>query len=114
MSIFTALFSIVRIFGLILSSAVLFVATLSIKVNTAIAYFIVLMIETLTGAKPKQPHEYHAQRHENKNIKYLNPEKHGIIDEKKTLANSGGTKVFQKLNVYLNLSHHFINKNVVQ
>ena len=93
MGIFTALFSTIRIFGLILSSAVLFAALLSIKVNTAIAYFIVLIIETITRAKPKEPHEYHLQRHENKSIKYLNPEKHGIIDEKQTLANSGGTKV---------------------
>ena len=93
MGIFTALFSIIRIFGLILSSAVLFAATLSIKVNTAIAYFIVLIIETITGAKPKEPHQYHSQRHENKSIEYLNPAKHGIIDEKQTLSNSGGSKV---------------------
>ena len=93
MGIFSALFSIIRIVGLILSSAVLFAATLSLKVNTAIAYFIVLIIETITRAKPKEPHEYHSQRHENKSIDYLNPAKHGIIDEKQTLAKSGGTKV---------------------
>jgi len=88
----SALFAIIRIVGLIFSSTILFVGTLSIKLNTAFVYLMVAIIETVTGAKAKEPHEYHDQRHENKNIKYLNPEKHGFIDEKQTLANFGGTK----------------------
>ena len=89
----SALLAIVRIVGLIVSCVVLLVGTLSIKLNTALAFFVASIIETITTAKAKEPHEYHAQRHENKSIKYLNPEKHGFIDEKQTLANFGGTKV---------------------
>jgi len=115
MGIFTALFSIIKIFGLILSSAVLFAATLSIKVNTAIAYFIVLIIETITRAKPKEPHVYHLQRHENKSIKYLNPEKHGVIDEKETLANSGGTKNLTGYSeeTLIQKTYHFLSPEVL-
>ena len=64
MSIFTRLLSIVRIVGLGLSSAILFVATLLIKVITSIAYFLSQIVEFITGAKPKEPLEYHPQRHE--------------------------------------------------
>ena len=93
MGIFSAVGLMIRIVGLILSCIVLFVATLLIKLNPSLLFFVASIIETITTAKAKEAHEYHAQRHENKNIKYLNPEKHGFIDEKQTLANFGGTKV---------------------
>ena len=88
MDLWQAFFSLLRIVGLIFSCIVLFVVALSIKVNTAIAYLSVLIIEKLTGAKPKELLTAHSQRYETKNIRYHQPEINGIIDEKETLSNA--------------------------
>ena len=88
MDLWQAFFSLLRIFGLISSCIVLFVVSLSIKINTAIAYLAVLIIEKLTGAKPKELLTAHSQRYETKSIRYHQPEINGIIDEKETLSNA--------------------------
>ena len=88
MDLWQAFFSLLRIVGLIFSCTVLFVVALSIKINTAIAYVAVLIIEKLTGAKPKEALKAHSQRYETKNIRYHQPEINGIIDEKETLSNA--------------------------
>jgi len=88
MDLWQAFFSLLRIVGLIFSCIVLFVVALSIKINTAIAYLAVLIIEKLTGAKPKELLTAHSQRYETKSIRYHQPEINGIIDEKETLSNA--------------------------
>jgi len=88
MNLYQAFSSLMRLLGLLFSCIVLFIVSVSIKINTAIAHLAVLMIEKLTGAEAKQPLKAHSQRHETKSITYCNPEKHGIIDEKQTLSNS--------------------------
>ena len=88
MDLWKAFFSLLRIVGLICSCIVLFVVALSIKINTAIAYLAVLIIEKLTGAKPKEALTAHSQRYETKSIRYHQPEINGIIDEKETISNA--------------------------
>ena len=70
MDLWQAFFSLLRIVGLIFSCFVLFVVALSIKINTAIAYLAGLIIEKLTGAKPKELLTAHSQRYETKSIRY--------------------------------------------